>query len=175
MSYEQILADNGAWIDDTWKRLDEKLSRTAVKSRYKIPYTTINGKHDDRSKDVLMWTNGFWGGLMWLMYIGTKKECYKKTAEESEKMLDKAFDDMENWHHDVGFMWHILSGVNYRLTGNKSSKNRNLIAAMSLMSRYNVTGNFIRCWNSWYGDEDVSGWTIIDCMMNIPILYWASE
>ena len=175
MSYQTIIENNQTWIDETWRKLDEKLSRTAVKSRYKIPYTTKNGEHDDRSDDILWWANGFWGGLNLLMYIGTNKECYKLTAEQSEKTLDKAFSDMKNWHHDVGFLWHILSGVNCRLTGNQESENRNLIAAMSLMSRYNADGNFIRCWNSWYGDEDVSGWTIIDCMMNIPILYWASE
>jgi unsaturated chondroitin disaccharide hydrolase len=30
-------------------------------------------------------------------------------------------------------------------------------------------GNFIRAWNG-----DHTGWIIIDCMMNIPLLYWAS-
>ena len=175
MDYKTLIENNKDWIDEVWEKLDKKLSRTAVKSRYKIPYTTTNGEHDDRSKDVLMWTNGFWGGLMWQMYIGTKKDCYKITAEESEKMLDAAFRRMDSWHHDVGFMWHLTSGVNYRLTGNPDSKNRNLLAAMSLMSRYNVDGNFIRCWNGKWKGEDVSGWSIIDCMMNIPILYWASK
>ena len=175
MSYEAIIKENEKWIDETWRKFDEKLSKTAEKSRYKIPYTTINGVHDNRAEqDILAWTNGFWGGLMWLMYIGTGKECYKITAEQNEKLLDAAFSDMERWHHDVGFMWHLTSGANYRLTGDLSSKNRNLIAAMSLASRYNVAGDFIRCWNG-DGTHDVSGWTIIDCMMNIPILYWASR
>ena len=171
MDYNALIKEHQAWIDKTWEKLDKKLSKTAVKSRYKIPYTTINGEHDDRSKtDITWWTNGFWGGLMWLMYVGTQKECYKLTAEESERMLDEAFGHMDNLHHDVGFMWHILSGANYRLTGSVASKNRNLIAAMSLASRYNVDGNYIRAWNA-----DKIGWTIIDCMMNIPLLYWASK
>lgn len=175
MSYESIIKENSFWIDETWRKFDEKLSRTAIKSRYKIPYTTENGTHDDRAtQDILAWTNGFWGATMWLMYVGTGKAVYKETAEIQEKLLDKAFDNMQNWHHDVGFMWHLTSGANYRLTGNLDSKNRNLIAAMSLSSRYNVAGDFIRCWNG-DGKEDVSGWTIIDCMMNIPILYWASR
>ena len=38
-----------------------------------------------------MWTNGFWGGLMWQMYIGTQKDCYKQTAEMAEKLMDDAF------------------------------------------------------------------------------------
>lgn len=173
MKYEGIIQANKQWIDTTWEKLDEKLSRTAVKSRYKIPYTTINGEHDDRSKgeDILWWTNGFWGGLMWQMYVGTGKECYKVTAEESENLLAGAFNYVDNLYHDVGFMWHITSGVNYRLTRNISSKNCNLITAMSLMSRYNVDGNYIRAWNG----SETDGWTIIDCMMNINQLYWASE
>ena len=170
----KVITENQKWIDDVWDKLDKKLSKTAVKSRDKIPYTTINGVHDDRKNEPLRWTNGFWGGLMWLMYIATKKEDYKITAENAERLMDDAFLKMEEWHHDVGFMWHLTSGVNYRLTGNLASKSRNLIAAMSLMSRYNVDGNYIRCWNDW-GGEDHSGWTIIDCMMNIPILYWASK
>ncbi len=175
MAYQEIIKNNQAFIDTTWEKLDKKLSKTAERSRYKLPFTTIDGVHDDKKEtNITWWTNGFWGGLMWLMYIATKKDCYKLTALESEKILDKAFSRMEYLDHDVGFVWHILSGVNYRLNGDNDSKNRNLIAAMSLMSRYNLDGEFIRCWNYNF-DTDVSGWSIIDCMMNIPLLYWASE
>ncbi len=174
MGYKSIIDKNREWIDEVWNKLDEKLSRTAVKSRYKIPYTTVNGEHDDHKDTINKWTNGFWGGLMWLMYIGTGKECYKLTAEESECMLDKAFGKMAKLHHDVGFLWHITSGVDYRLTGNEDSKNRTLIAAMCLAGRYNVEGNFIRAWNAMWQGEDTTGWTIIDTMMNLPLLYWAS-
>ena len=169
--YNKIIKENKSFIDNTWQKLENKLSLTSIKSRHKIPYTTVNGVHNDYSDYVFAWTNGFWGGLMWLMYEETKKECYKLTAEESEQKLDKAFEYLEGLHHDVGFMWHITSGANYRLTGNKKSKNRNILAAMSLMSRYNVDGEFIRAWNSPKGGVDKSGWTIIDCMMNINILY----
>lgn len=175
MAYQEIIKNNQTFIDTTWEKLDKKLSKTAERSRYKLPFTTIDGVHDDKKEtNITWWTNGFWGGLMWLMYIATKKDCYKLTALESEKILDKAFSRMEYLDHDVGFVWHILSGVNYRLNGDNDSKNRNLIEAMSLMSRYNLDGEFIRCWNYNF-DTDVSGWSIIDCMMNIPLLYWASE
>lgn len=178
MEYEAIISQNKEWIDEVWGKLDEKLSRTSVKSRDKIPYSTKDGVHDSCTEGIRItnWTNGFWGGLMWLMYAGTGKECYKLTAERSEELMDVCFTDyVEELHHDVGFMWHILSGANYRLTGNLRSKNKNLLAAMTLMSRYNVEGNYIRSWNVTWEKEDNSGWTIIDCMMNIPLLYWASR
>ena len=91
MSYEKIIADNKAWIDETFAKLDKKLSRTAVKSRNIIPYTTKNGQHDDRSSYPHGWTNGFWGGLMWLMYEATGNEDYKLTALKSEE-LERAIE-----------------------------------------------------------------------------------
>ena len=113
--------------------------------------------HDDYSKgkDITWWTNGFWGGLMWIMYNATKNEEYRITAEKSEELLKNAFNYVEEFHHDVGFMFHLTSGANYRLTGNIDAKNRNLIAAMSLASRYNVDGDFIRAWNDGRRAEEL--------------------
>ena len=165
--YDKIIEANKSFIDETWAKLDAKLSEVAIRSRDKIPYTTVNGVHDDLKnnplkggKDISWWTNGFWGGLMWLMYIGTKNEEYKITAENAERLMDEAFKNVAKLHHDVGFMWHIMSGVNYRLTGNAESRNRNLLSAMTLASRYNISGKYIRSWNG-----TMAGWTILDCMM----------
>lgn len=166
-----IIAQNKEWIDATWAKVDEKLSRVAVKSREKLPYTTKDGVHDDKQRNgVTWWTNGFWGGMMWLMYEATGNEEYKKTAERSEELLDAALKQVKQLHHDVGFMWHLTSGANYRLTGNEASLTRNFFAATSLFSRYNITGDYIRAWN-----ENVAGYSIIDCLMNLALLYWASE
>ena len=88
MNYQDMIVKNKEWIDEVWEKLDKKLSLTSVKSRDKIPYSTKNGVHDSCTEGVLItnWTNGFWGGLMWLMYAGTGKECYKLTAERSEEV-----------------------------------------------------------------------------------------
>ena len=167
-----VIEQNQAWIDATWEKIDRKLSHVAVKSRNKLPYTTVNGVHDDRAKDsVEWWTNGFLGGMMWLMYRATCNEEYRKTAERSEELLDGALKKYKSLHHDVGFMWHLVSGANYRITGNEASCIRNLFAASTLFSRYNIEGDYIRAWNGDYS----AGYSIIDCLMNLPLLYWASE
>ncbi|MBR2036115.1 MAG: glycoside hydrolase family 88 protein [Lachnospiraceae bacterium] len=169
---KNVIAQHQNWIDTTWEKVDKKLSRTAVKSREKIPYTTVNGEHDNRvGKGITWWTNGFWGGMMWLMYEATGNEEYRKTAERSEELLDDALRQYKALHHDVGFMWHLTSGANYRLTGNEASAVRNFFAATSLFSRYNIDGDFIRAWNG----EAQAGYSIIDCLMNIPLLYWATD
>lgn len=169
---KQIIEQNKQWIDETWQKLDRKLSTVAVKSRDKLPYTTVNGIHDDRSgQNCTWWTNGFWGGTMWLMYHATGNEDYRLTAQHSEELLDTALRRFDELHHDVGFMWHLVSGAGYRLTGNKSSRLRNLYAAATMASRYNVRGDYIQAWN---GEAQV-GYSIIDCLMNLPLLYWASD
>jgi unsaturated chondroitin disaccharide hydrolase len=173
MSYEGIIKENQAWINDTWKKLDEKLAQVAIRSRNKLPYSTKDGVHTDMAKsDIAWWTNGFWGGLMWLMYEATGNVEYMVTAKTSESILERSFEeDIDGLHHDVGFMFHLTSGASYRLTGDKHSRKNNLIAAMMLAGRYNIKGEFIRAWNI----ENSEGWTIIDSMLNIPLLYWASE
>lgn len=159
-------------IERIWEKVNEKLCVIAERSRNKIPYTTKDGVHTDHAKeDVWWWTNGFWGGLMWLMYDATKNETYKITAVNSADILDKAFGQYEKLHHDVGFMWHLTSGAEYRLTGNPVARNKNFYAAAVLASRYNIKGGFIRAWN----EDWAAGWSIIDCLMNLPLLYWASK
>ena len=165
-------ADN-MWIDDIWKKISDKLLRVAISRKGTLPYTTREGKaYDDMFADnVNWWTNGFWPGMMWLMYDSTKNEAYKKTAENAEMLLDGAFKNYDELHHDVGFMWHISAGADYRLTGSKEAYVRNMYAANILASRFNLKGGYIRAWN---GDA-ASGYAIIDCLMNLPLLYWASN
>lgn len=168
-----IINENMQWIDKVWNNLDSKLRIVARRSFDKLPYTTIDGVHDNKhDTEPDWWTNGFWGGLMWLMYSETRNEVYRLTAVRSEELIGDALKDFKKLHHDVGFMWHILSGANYRLTGNTKSYNLNLYMAAMLFSRFNVDGGYIRAWNVC---PELAGWSIIDCMMNIPLLYWASE
>ena len=163
-------------VEAIFEKLDGKLKKTALSSYDKIPYSTENGVYDDNGrKDICGWTNGFWSALMFLMYSATKDEQYLKTGRHGMDMMDKALMCFDGLHHDVGFMWNISSGTDYRLTGDKTERNRFLIAANHLMGRYNAAGGFIRAWNDWDENSMNKGWTIIDCMMNIPLLFRAAE
>ena len=169
-SYKTLLEENRAWAEETFKKIDAKMSAMTVRSRDKIPDgVDENGFHVEKS--ITWWTNGFWGGLNWLLYNYTKNEDYKLTAQSNEKRMDEALAKYPSLHHDVGFMWHILSGASYALTGNEQSKMRNLFAASTLMSRFVLEGGYIIAWNG----QQHKNWTIIDCLMNLPLLYWASK
>ena len=168
----EVIAKNKQWIDETFTKIDKKLQKVSVRSRNKLPYTAIDGVHnDEHTERPWWWTNGFWGGMMWLMYQETKSDTYKETAIKSGEMVNEIFGEYNRLDHDVGFLWHLTEGANYRITGDRKARSANLLAAASLFSRYNIDGKFIRAWNG----VDADFLTIIDCMMNLSILYWASE
>lgn len=164
------------WAEGIFEKLDEKLSRLAVKSFDLIPYTTLDGKHVTKktklgNENINWWTNGFWGGLMWLMYSKTKKDCYLNTARHAGELLDEAWKKPEKLHHDVGFMFHISSGADFTLTGNEKALETALKAADFLLNRYNEKGDYIVAWNG----EEKAELSIIDTMMNLCLLYWAGR
>lgn len=158
---ENILAKATAKILDESQRLGEG-----------IPYLPAeDGKYDDiGARDIAWWTNGFFAGTLWQLYSYTKNEAFRRHAEVIEERLDQAMDEFYGLHHDVGFMWLHTSVANYRITENEKAKLRGLKAANMLAGRYNPKGQFIRAWN-----DDKTGWAIIDCLLNIPLLYWATE
>ncbi len=112
--------------------------------------------------------------MMWQMYQATGNELYHEIAVENEKMLDANLMMAGGLNHDNGFKWLPTSVANYRKTGNEESCNRGMLAADNLAGRFNLAGAFIRAWND-AGDGKKAGWVIIDSMMNLPLLYWASE
>jgi len=159
-----------AWVDGIWNKISEKLEKNAVELQNIIPYSTTDGKYSDMSQtDVGWWTNGFFGGIMWLMYKETQKECFKIAAQNQEKILDGVFDIYDRFDHDIGFMWGLTSKAQYVQTGDTKSRLRAMYAANILAARANIKANYIRAWNG------IKEYSIIDCMMNLPILYWASE
>ena len=171
-----LTAAQKQWVDAVWNKLDGKLATVALRSKNKLPFQTTDPVHNNMAEsNIHRWTNGFWPGLMWLMYAGTGKDVYRETAETGEGLLDKAFDEPEKLSHDVGFMWKLASGPNYLLTGNEKSWQRMRRAADHLMGRFNPVGEFIVAWNGDRKGSPLSGVTIIDTMMNLPLLYWASR
>ncbi|MDO3409237.1 glycoside hydrolase family 88 protein [Saccharibacillus sp. CPCC 101409] len=167
--------ENGAWLDGVWERLQTKMSAECERIGSGIPYIPVNGQYKDLGEnDIYWWTNGFWGGMLWQMYHATDDEAYRAAAERVEQRLDTALHGFEHLHHDVGFMWLHTAVANYRLTGSAQSRTRGLHAATILAGRYNPAGKFIRAWND-EGGVNRAGWMIIDCLMNTPLLLWASE
>lgn len=177
---------NAIWVNEAAQGIVNKMEWVSEKSKDKIPYTAINGVHDDKSSEtqefplddgINWWTNGFWGGMLWQMYNKTKDERYADIARVSGEKLKRCFTDFYGLHHDVGFMFLLTYVADYELTGNAEGSCFGLHAANLLAGRFNPVGKFIRAWNGEVkeGADDTRGWAIIDSMLNIPLLYWATE
>lgn len=153
------------------EKVERKIEEETLRMGTKIPFVVADGRYADRGEDdISWWTNGFWPGIMWLMYHDTGKTVYRDVANQVEDRLDEAMDKFLGIHHDVGFMWQLSASANHAMTGSKRSYARALHAATVLAGRYNPDARFIRCWN-----EGCEGYVIIDSMMNLSLLYWATE
>ena len=164
---------NKDFVEEIWNKCERKLYAIAKRIGDSFPCRSdSNGNMVEFGSDLGIgsWTNGFWPGEMWIAYNNTKNEFYKKIAIKCEERLDEAFDNFKDLNHDVGFMWIPTSVAHYMHDMNEKSCVRAMHAATILAGRFNHAAALIRAW-----DFDRPNWAIIDCMMNIPLLFWASE
>ncbi|MCR5278323.1 MAG: glycoside hydrolase family 88 protein [Lachnospiraceae bacterium] len=168
-------------IDEIYRDIVAKEALVASRIGDKIPYTTdAEGHFDDKSsdRDINWWTNGFYGGMLWLMYKETHDFKYAQKAQRLADKLSVCFFNFYQLDHDMGFLWMPTDIADYRITGSETGRRRGIHAATILAGRFNPAGNFIRAWNDGIGREHSkgsnAGWCIIDCLMNLPLLYWAS-
>lgn len=124
--------------------------------------------------DNIEWTDGFWTGMLWLSYENTKEERYQQLAQRNVKsFLHRVENRIELDHHDLGFLYSLSCVSAYKLTGDADAYKAALKAADKLLERYQEKGEFLQAWGPLDSPEHYR--FIIDCMLNIPLLYWASE
>lgn len=121
----------------------------------------------------LVWTLGFYPGILWYMYDVTKDEKWKLEAIKRTEALEEYQHVVE--HHDIGFMMFPSYG-NGLLIGNKNEyKDILLSSAKSLSTRYNPNVGTIKSWSNIMHPRWQQHITIIDNMLNLELLYWATK
>ncbi|MFY4773600.1 glycoside hydrolase family 88 protein [Metabacillus sp. RGM 3146] len=121
------------------------------------------------------WTTSFWTGILWLSYELTEDDEYRKAAEvHVESFKKRIIEKVDCEHHDLGFLYTLSCVSAYKLTGNEEAKDAALRAADYLMTRYFEKAGIIQAWGD-LNDPAQRGRIIIDCLMNLPLLYWATE
>ncbi|WP_124041096.1 glycoside hydrolase family 88 protein [Clostridium perfringens] len=120
------------------------------------------------------WTDGFWTGLLWLAYEYTGDEKYRELADKNvASFKNRVEKDIELDHHDLGFLYSLATVSGYKLTGSEDAREASIKAANKLISRYQENGEFIQAWGELGSKEHYR--FIIDCLLNIPLLYWTSD
>lgn len=126
------------------------------------------------------WTTGFWTGEIWLAYEyerekgGAAADRLRAAGEiQIESFLHRIDNKIEVDHHDMGFLYSPSCVAGYKLIGSKKGREAAIKAADQLITRYHPVGEFIQAWGPMDAPENYR--LIIDCLLNLPLLYWASE
>jgi unsaturated chondroitin disaccharide hydrolase len=122
------------------------------------------------------WVSGFYPGALWYTYEFAKRrnwpdqDSWRQRADTWTTGLTN--EQFTTTNHDLGFMLMDSFGHAYRLTGEQRYKQIVLQAAKSLAKRFRPEVGLIRSWGDM---NDLKNYTvIIDNMMNLELLLWAS-
>lgn len=163
----------------------EKLEGALRDALLKVDYAlmTLNGKFPSHNSTNNVynpvennsgWNTGFWTGILWHAYELTRDESYKNNALSQ---IPSYYYRIENKigvdHHDMGFVFTPSCVAAYKLAESEEGRAAALLAAEHLITRYHESGEFIQAWGSVGADDNYR--LIVDCLLNIPLLYWASE
>ena len=176
-------------FQETIQKLLEKTERNGLRFDGKIPQCWMQYDGTYRLYNGGGWTDSFWVGIFYLAYAYTNDKKYLSIADKYQEFFRHRVVNTDEscqkyqvppLDHDIGFLFSLTEVARYQLTQDPEAKEIALKAAEILKGRFNEKGGFIRAWNSWPQDsaefrEEKRGKMIIDCMMNIPLLYWAYE
>lgn len=120
------------------------------------------------------WTTGFWTGEIWLAWEHTQDERLKEAAlAQVESFMDRIVRKVDVDHHDMGFLYTPSCTAAYKLVGSEVGRTAALLAADQLMSRFQQKGQFFQAWGPLGATDNYR--LIIDCLLNLPLLFWAYE
>lgn len=135
------------------------------------------------------WTSGFFPGSLWALYERVVRYNCDIDGISQQELLDLA----KNWQegikkeqfntntHDIGFLIMPSFGRDHQLHQTEAAKGVIVQAADSLMTRYSPITRCIRSWNAQkqahreWNDPEKDFLVIIDNMMNLDLLYYASQ
>lgn len=167
--------DTDAALDYCVEQTNRSLQKITRDSAL-IPRSIANGKTEWRMIGYRDWTSGFWPGILWYAYEYSKNEKPKQEADRYSHALYPLVDSAAI-DHDLGFQVFCSIGNGYRLTGDTTYKKILLRAADTLSKLFNPKVGTILSW-----PREVPGvdWplrhnTIMDNMINLELLFWASK
>ncbi|MDR3167700.1 MAG: glycoside hydrolase family 88 protein [Treponema sp.] len=165
-------ADGDFWRNALGYCSDKIRNNIAVfKDSYPAP-TSVNGIYPLIQNTE--WTSAFWPGMLYLAFESTGDELFLKTGESLipnfRERLDRGIG-IET--HDLGFLYTLSCVAPWRLRGNTAARETAILAADLLLRRYHEKAGVIQAWGN-LEDPAQRGRVIIDCAMNLPLLYWAS-
>lgn len=120
------------------------------------------------------WTTGFWTGEIWLAYEFTADPQLRHAGEvQIESFYQRIEKKIDVETHDLGFLYSPSCVAGYKLIQSLTGRKAALMAADELLTRFHEKGEFIQAWGPLNAPDNYR--LIIDCLLNLPLLYWAYE
>jgi len=121
------------------------------------------------------WTTSFWPGMLWLAFDLTGDDVYRAAAQgHVTSFTTRVEQRIDVATHDLGFLYTLACVAAWRLTGDEVARDAAVLAADRLMDRFLEPAGILQAWGD-LDDPGQRGRTIIDSLMNTPLLFWASE
>lgn len=162
------------WLDGA---IDEALERIdALMPRFSTDFPSPAAEGGRYTPVVKVdWTEGFWTGILWLCYELTGDSKYRNAAEAFLPAFRERLEKkLKTNTHDLGFVYSLSCVAAWKLTGNREARSSALWAADLLYERYSPVAGIIQAWGA-LNDPAKQGRMIIDCNLNLPLLFWASR
>lgn len=115
------------------------------------------------------WCSGFYPGTLLFLYQQTKDETLYKEAGRILEVLKK--EQFNTTTHDLGFMMYCSFGNANLIQPSAAYKDILVTSAKSLSTRYSPVTQCIKSWDGKANEYLV----IIDNMMNLKLLFWATQ
>ena len=151
----------------------EFLSKQVTPGNYPRTYNKEKNKLETSGSG--WWCSGFYPGTM--LYLDEVNETDKFQNQITAFLGNLQKEQYNTTTHDLGFMMFCSFGNAERILKNQKYEEILMNSARSLSTRYNDTAKVIRSWDSapWNhaGNDQIA--VIIDNMMNLELLLWASD
>ena len=153
-----------------------KLDGLMAKFTEDFPSSSSKGGQYDHSANKGGWTQCFYTGMLFLAYDYTKDEKYLNLAKKLvETFIDRVDNMIGMGDHDIGFNFTLSTVAAYKCTGEKRYLEKAIAAATVLGNRFREKGQFIQLAGEANCEQKALYRLIIDCLMNINLLYFAGE
>ncbi len=156
------------------EKLRQSIDRYQVLAK-RVPLHMFPRSYDVSTDSLIVtrsnsWTSGFYVGSLWYLFeFSGNKSLFE---EAGQRMRYLASEQYNTSTHDVGFMLYCSYGNALRITGDKDYGLVLSQGASSLAQRFS---NVVGCVRSWDNVDSSKYLVIIDNMMNLELLNWASR
>lgn len=153
--------------------IHSKLIKNGAKFDSVSPYIYANGGTYKISGGT-NWTDSFYVGMLWLDWCRTKNAAIYHNIEMQMQEFEQRLKQNRGLdNHDIGFLYTLSAVAGYKATGDEKYAAMAEKAARLLAKRYHPGAKFIQAWGNPNGRDNYR--LIIDCMLNIPLIYWCAE